>query len=194
MSGIWGKLRQSNSMSQGDIAAAQPMQQRKQQRQILQMMGITQWVRPHAPVIALSDIDDADFVKNSLSIDSTTTPSTASLKDADSEQVINQPLHEQPVNAPIDDFQSVDASLNDGGGYYDDSASDDFDGSDDVDGSDDFTHFDSGAVASTIYHFDSLDTDSSHTDYNEQPAELPTAYQRMPAVSTDANKKWRLLT
>lgn len=165
-------------MSQGDTAAVQPMQQRKQQRQILQMMGITQWVRPHAPVVALADIDDVDFAKNSLSINSKTVPSTASTEeDTNSQQANNQIPHELLANDPLDDFSSTDASFNDNDGYYDDSVSDDF------------ASFDDGTVASTIYHFDSLDTDSSHTDYDEQPAEMSTAYQRVPATSTDVSQQ-----
>ena len=170
-------------MSQGDTAAVQPMQQRKQQRQILQMMGITQWVRPHAPVVALADIDDVDFAKNSLSINSTTAPSTASTEDANNPQANNQIPHELSANDPLDDFASTDASFDDSDGYYDDSVSDDFDGGND------FASFDDSTVASTIYHFDSLDTDSSHTDFDEQPAELSTAYQRMPATSTDVSQQ-----
>ena len=204
-------------MSQGEITAAKPMQQRKQQRQILQMMGITQWIRPHAPVIALSDIND-DVPRRSALSDSQST----SLQTSDMAHATQQSEHHSSAN-PEDSFGTAsvtapsqtsstessssftDVLLNeandhpsadghiihdqatDDSAFYTDSVRDDLVNDGFVD--EDFTSLDNHVTADTIYHFDRLDTDSDGSDITENAPDVSTAYQRLSAAPVAGNQQ-----
>lgn len=205
-------------MSQCDTTASPSLEQRKQQRQILQMMGITQWVCPHAPVVALADIAEQSDTEptNILPTAPVNTDTPAHIhttKDRHRQNSLSKNTDINETHEVSDGQEIIDSANSDYADYADDDFDRDSFDNDDFDSGDafydDFPQSDAisnSETADTIYHFDSLITDSSDqisetaaTDsrFPRPIASVPTAASQQKVAAFDLQggryQSWVLL-